>query len=138
MSIIILNIQYICIYIYITLNFKYNPQLSILYIMIYYHMHVYIYVIHSVFMIKCSKDLFGIYIIVCKHWIALVIIGNYEALSTIGSQWDKPSTNYCRISSIHSMYLIILLYHISFSSGWGLVRINVRAPEQVASRRNSG
>ena len=41
----------------------------------------------------------------------LVTIGEYEALST----------NWCRDSS-----------------GWGLVRINVRAPEQVAPRREQG
>ena len=66
-------------------------------------------------MIKCSKDLFGIYILVGKHRIALVIIGNYEALSTIGLQWENPSTNYSRISSIHSMYLVIFaISHIFF------------------------
>ena len=33
----------------------------------------------------------------------LVTIGNYKTLSVMGLQWDKPYTNWCRISSIHSM-----------------------------------
>ena len=32
----------------------------------------------------------------------LVTIGNYKTLQIMGLQWDKPSTNWCRISSIHS------------------------------------
>ena len=36
----------------------------------------------------------------------LVTIGNYKTLYIMGLQWDKPYTNWCRISSIHSMLTI--------------------------------
>ena len=31
-------------------------------------------------------------------------LGNYETVQKIGLQRDKPSTNWCRISSIHSSF----------------------------------
>ena len=42
----------------------------------------------------------------------LVTIRNYKTLYIMGLQWDKPSTNWCMISSIHSRNWYFTILHI--------------------------